>query len=327
VNLLQNIPPPVDAGDWTPLPPFNEDDVSEHGADAHRVSVNAWGNPTARCSLWWRSTPRLANERLGVIGHYAASNAEAGMNLLKQGCAELAANGCTQAVGPMDGNTWRRYLFVTGRGSEAAFFLEPDNPPEWPQHFEEAGFNPVAHYHSAVTDRLDYEDSKACLAEERLVRLGVNLRALDVSRLDEELGTVHQIICDSFRNGFLYQPMSLPAFRSDYQQIQPFLRPELVLIATHQVRPVGFAFTVPDLFQSRRGQPIDTAILKTVGIVPDPAYAGLGRYLVQQTHRLARALGYRRVIHALMREGNVSLNISARYARPFRRYTLFAKPL
>jgi predicted N-acetyltransferase YhbS len=323
-HKLETLNEPARADGWTPV---DSDDVSSHRADTHRVLVDAQGRAAARCSLWWRSTPPLSNHRLGVIGHYAASSAEAGVELLNQACAELADNDCTLAVGPMDGSTWRRYRLVTDCASEAAFFLEPENPPEWPRHFEDAGFTPLAHYHSSVTDRLDYEDPKARCAEARLSRLGIKVRTLDTTRLEEELRAIHEITTASFRNGFLYQPLPWAAFRADYRQIQPFLRPELVLIATHQNRPIGFVFSIPDLLQARRGRPIDTVILKTIAVVPDCAYAGLGRHLVQQTHRRAHALGYRRVIHALMREGNVSLNISARYARRFRRYTLFAKPL
>ena len=99
------------------------------------------------------------------------------------------------------------------------------------------------------------------------------------------------------------------------------------IFATHHDRTVGFVFNVPDALQARRGESIDTVVLKTLAVVPDRGYAGLGSYLTQQTHRVARGLGYRRVIHALMHEKNVSLNISARYANLFRRYVLFARPL
>jgi hypothetical protein len=43
--------------------------------------------------------------------------------------------------------------------------------------------------------------------------------------------------------------------------------------------------------------------------------------------RKARALGFRRAIHALIHESNVSGRISARTAQTMRRYALFAKPL
>jgi GNAT superfamily N-acetyltransferase len=309
------------------LPPFDDQDVVRHRADAHHVLADTNGQWTARCSLWWRNTPALAGHQVGLIGHYAANSGEAGEKLLQKACAELRANRCTLAVGPMDGSTWRRYRFVTQIGNAPSFFLEPENPPEWPRYFERTGFKPAANYYSSVSDVLDYEDPKAKVAEQRLSVLGVKLRPLEMDRWEDELREVYRITTACFQGGFLYQPLSEAEFLGDYRQIKPFVRPELVIFAMHRNRMVGFVFNIPDVLQARRGELIDTVILKTLAIVPDRTYAGLGSYLTQQTNRVARKLGYRRVIHALMHEKNVSLNISARYANPFRRYVLLARPL
>ena len=311
------------------LPPFDPQDVVRHGANAHRTGRDDRGAEAARCSLWWERTPSLPNQRLGLIGHYAATNHAAGRELLRAACAELASHGCTLAVGPMDGGTWRRYRLVTDPGSEAvpAFFLEPRNPPEWPAHFGAVGVTPLAHDYSAGTDRLDLEDPKAKRAEQRLGGLGIGFRCLEMNRWREELSEVPRLTTACFAQGFLYEPLSEADFLADYEPLQSLVEPRLVVLAMHEDRPVGLAFCLPDWSQASRGEPVDTAILKTCAVRPDPIYAGLGGLLVQQAHRAARRLGFRRMIHALMHEANPSLNISARYGKPFRRYTLFAKPL
>jgi len=309
------------------LPRFDEAEVARHDADAHRVLTDSGSQTAARCSLWWRNTPALTGHRIGLIGHYAARDDDAGDRILKQACAELAASGCTLAVGPMDGCTWRRYRFVTETGYEPPFFLEPENPSSWPRQFASAGFKALAHYCSALTDRLDCEPPQARLAAERLGALGVTLRPLEPSRWDEELNTIYRITTAGFQGGFLYQPLPESEFLALYRQVRPFVRPELVLFAMHDGRPVGFVFNIPDALQARRGRSIDTVILKTLAILPDRRYAGLGCHLTQQSHRVARELGYRRVVHALMHEKNASINLSARYGKVFRRYTLFARPL
>ncbi len=311
----------------TLLPPFDPEDIARHGANAHRVWRNASGHIEARCSLWWDATPPVPGQRLGILGHYAAATAAAGRGLLNEVCAELAAHDCTQAVGPMDGNTWRRYRLVTERGDEPPFLLEPDTPHEWCEHFASAGFTPLAHYRSTVTDNLELEDPKARHAEQVLSVLGITLRPLDPRNLDQELGEFHRITLASFQRGFLYQPLPEEVFRREFSQLFPYLRPELILVAMHRGQAVGYVFNVPDLLAARRGQPVDTVILKTLAVIPDRTYAGLGRWLTQETHRAARRLGYRRVIHALMQDGNPSTSLSARYARPFRRYALYHRAL
>ena len=49
--------------------------------------------------------------------------------------------------------------------------------------------------------------------------------------------------------------------------------------------------------------------------------------LVAACQSAAAGRGFRHVIHALIREGNPSVRISAHYARSIRSYTLFAKEL
>ena len=68
-------------------------------------------------------------------------------------------------------------------------------------------------------------------------------------------------------------------------------------------------------------------IVKTLAVVPGRSYAGLGNLLASRCEHLAAGLGYTRAIHALMHEASPSRNISRRYAKTIRRYTLFARTL
>ena len=90
---------------------------------------------------------------------------------------------------------------------------------------------------------------------------------------------------------------------------------------------VGIAFTTPDVLELARGAPPRTAILKTLAVLPEPTYSGLGSLMTDRTHAAARALGYDRVIHALMHESNRSRKISSHTGQPLRRYALFGRSL
>jgi len=301
--------------------------LSRDAPDLHWMLPDERGALRARCSLWWTRTPALLGHRVGLIGHYAARDAAAGGGLLDRACRELAARGCSVAVGPMDGSTWRRYRLVTERGTEPTFFLEPDNPDEWAGHFLAVGFQPIAHYLSAVNANLDREDPRAGQVADRLAAQGIRIRPLDPRNAEADLRRIYAVSAVSFRNNFLYTPIAEAEFLAHYRALLPVLQPELALIAETADEAVGFIFAVPDLMQAERGHPVDTVIVKTLAVLPERAHAGLGTLLLAACQGTASRLGYTRAIHALMHEQNVSRNMSRRFAQPMRRYALFGKAL
>jgi GNAT superfamily N-acetyltransferase len=301
--------------------------LAQDAPDAYWMLPGDRGALRARCSLWWTRTPSLRGHRVGLIGHYAARDAAASGLLLERACRELAGRGCSVVVGPMDGSTWRRYRLVTERGGEPTFFLEPDNPDDWPDHFLALGFQPIAHYISAVNCDLSREDPRVSHIADRLLAQGICIRPVDPRRIEDDLRRIYAVAAVSFRNNFLYTPIAETDFLAQYRALLPALRPELVLIAEAADQPVGFIFAVPDLKQAERGRPIDTVIAKTVAVLPEQAHAGLGSLLLAVCQRTASQLGYMRAIHALIHEQNVSRNLSRHYAHPMRRYALFGKVL
>ena len=309
------------------LSPPGPDTLARDNADAHWMVVDGDGALVARCSLWWRVTPRYPGYRLGLIGHYAASDPAAARGLLQHACGQLAAHGCTLAVGPMDGSTWQRYRLLTDRGVEPRFFLEPDNPDAWPTHFTANGFTPLAHYYSALNPNLGQCDLRMPEAARRLAAEGVSIRPMDGARFGEELQRIYTVTMASFRHNFLFSSLSEGDFVDLHHALVPYIHPELIFLAEHAGRLGGFIFGIPDVLQARRGQTIDTIIIKTLAV--DPAYAGggLGSLLAARCQESAHNVGFRRAIHALMHERNASRTISGHYAQTIRRYTLFARAL
>ena len=297
-----------------------------HAPDTHLLATDH-GALMARCSCWWRETPTLDGRHLGVIGHYAAADAASASALLARACDTLAAAGCTTAAGPMDGNTWRRYRFIIDRGAEPVFFLEPDNPDDWPQSWAAAGFTPLASYSSAVNDDLATEDARTEDALARLTASGISVRTFDPARADADLRRIFELSLTAFSRNFLYTPISETEFLAQNHAVLPFVKPELILLAEREGALAGFMFAVPDILQARRGASMDTVILKTIAVDPSAAGIGLGGALFDLVQRSARHMGFTRAIHALMHETNASRRLSSRYARTIRRYVLFSRSL
>jgi GNAT superfamily N-acetyltransferase len=164
--------------------------------------------------------------------------------------------------------------------------------------------------------------------EAKFQSLGLGIRPFDSSRPARELDLIHSVSQAAFRGSLLYTPIERQAFVDLYLPICNVIDPHLVLLAERGDQPVGFIFGVGDLNQRTRGDPMDTLIVKSLAILPDRRYAGLGTVLLDRCQQAARKLGFQRAIHALMHEGNDRVaRLSSRYGRPFRRYSLFARTL
>ena len=184
-----------------------------HSPDATLLSLDG-GSLVARCSCWWTGTARQDGRHVGVIGHYAAVDEVSARALLSQACGLLASSGAATVVGPMDGTTWRRYRLIVDRGVEPPFFLEPDNPDEWPGHWVRAGFAPLATYTSALNDNLDFEDPRTAATLDRLGTAGITIRALDPLCADIELQRIFKLSLSSFSHNVLYTPIAEAEFLS-----------------------------------------------------------------------------------------------------------------
>jgi predicted N-acetyltransferase YhbS len=296
------------------------EEFKRHRADAHFLA------PNARCSLWWNNVPDFPNQKLGLIGHFESRDAASAQALLNAASAELKNQNCTLAIGPINGSTWKRYRLVTDFGTEHSFFLEPTNPAQYPHYFTNCGFTPLATYSSALNTILSFEDSRVGSVRRRIADAGIHIRNINPSDFQNELKRIYSMSLISFRHNFLYSPITEEDFLQQYAKVRAILDPNLVLIAEHDSRPVGFIFALPDILARQRSGP-PTIILKTLAVLPDRAQAGLGGLLIAEVQKNARELGYTRSIFALMHDSNASRSISSKYATQMRRYTLFSKSL
>jgi GNAT superfamily N-acetyltransferase len=306
---------------------LSPDRVASQGADEHLMVVEGDARIKARCSLWWTSTPAIADECLGLIGHYAADSQTAAAALITAACRRLALKGCSQAVGPMDGNTWRPYRLITKRGREPNFFLETDNPDTWPMHFRANGFRPLKTYYAYLATDLSCPQPKIQLLNKSLTQKGIKFRRINLDRFEDELQRLYSLCLLSFSENFLFTPICEQEFMNMYLPLKPSIHPELVVVAEYQNAPIGLVFGIPNYLQAEQGQTIDTFILKSLAVHPAHSGIGLGSVLFARCHSAAQDLGFTRAIHTYMIEDNISRKICAHYGHPIREYHLFKKEL
>ncbi|YCM45300.1 GNAT family N-acetyltransferase [Verrucomicrobiaceae bacterium 227] len=264
--------------------------------------------------LWWNNTPQLNGHRIGCLGGFETITPE----LLEECESQLRKVGCTLAIGPMMGNTWRKHRAVIASDGRPPFLLEPFTSNEVAPCFQGSGYQTLMTYSSSLIDLSNREEDPPRLLA-RLDRARVTIRPLRINELEPELRHIFHLSLKAFTDNFLYTPINEEEFLAMYLQIAPLLTPNCAFLAECEGELVGFVFGFPQ---------DSTMIVKTLAVLPERRFAGLGTVLVNRIQTAARDAGCSKAIHALQREDNQSLRISQRFsAQIFRRYALFSKAL
>lgn len=322
-------------GRGTPPPAFHAVDTAAAAPDLPRPDAE-WGiafideRPVARLATYLRDDLAGAPGETGLIGHYAATDTDKAVELLRDATARLEGVGVRRVLGPMNGSTWARYRFaVPDPASETSappFLGEPVNPPEYPAQFVAAGFREASRYESRITRDIAAVNPRAAAAEATVHARGVRVAPLELARFEDELRDLHELSLRSFADNLYYSPIGAEEFAAMYRPMRALLDPALVLLARDaDASLIGYAFAYADPLSVEGGRP-HRMIVKTLAVDPAWRSIGLGALLVERLHIAARSRGLSSVIHALMHVANNSMKISAHTAQLFRRYALYEHP-
>jgi hypothetical protein len=246
------------------------------------------------------------------LGGFSCKTAEAGREVLDQALGFIRSAGMRRVIGPMDGDTWHSYRFVTQSDGSAPFLLEPVANDIGRGVFEAAGFAQISSYFSARVG-LAQAASVAPKPTEDFV-----IEPWDGTDPEGLFNQVYDLSCTAFAKNAFYTPIAREAFLAMYMPLVPMLKRELIFFAR---RPdgglVGFLFGTPNYGE---GPEPRSVILKTYASLAH----GAGQHLAYAFHKAGQAAGYEVAIHALIHDDNRSaLRSAAEGAEVFRSYGLF----
>jgi len=266
-------------------------------------------NDAARCTA-------LLRGGVGMIGSFEASNEPAPVQqLLREAAAWLRAQGATQVIGPIDGDTWHRYRVNAGPFDEPPFLLEPVNPPYYAELW--SPFEIIERYSSKRVHDVAPLVEQLAPMHARAMQRGYRLRSFDLARIEEELALVWRLSLEIFRGNRFYFDISREEFLKLYAGIERLLVPELVLFAeTADGEPAGFLFAYPDTAAG-------VVDYKTIGVVPAHRRGYLGWAMLHRVYASALAMGRPVANHCLMHESNASQSMDAGHGVTFREYYLY----
>ncbi|WP_018631502.1 hypothetical protein [Neomegalonema perideroedes] len=264
-----------------------------------------------------RDAPNFEGKRTAAVGHWRCLDAMSGAALLNEMAQKAEKEGFRALVGPMDGDSWGPYRLVTESDGSPPFPLEPAGGLEDLTAFRVAGFAPISEY---VSTRLALEGLPPLPPEAgETPDPGLRLSFWNGKEPEALIARLHEVSLQAFAPNPFFRPIDLEAFAEHYAPILPMVDPRFVILAEKGGRLTGFLFGYPNFGE---GPQPDSAVIKTYASLTP----GGGRRMADLFHRRAHDMGFRFVIHALMREDNRSRDSSRLYgAEVFRRYALMGR--
>ncbi|MEN9545092.1 MAG: hypothetical protein RLZZ598_1925 [Pseudomonadota bacterium] len=257
--------------------------------------------------------PSWGGRRTAAIGAATFADSESGAAALRTACAQLKAKGYETVIGPMAGSTWGRYRLPIASDGSPPFALEPTAGPHDLAAWQAAGFLLIEE-HSSATAPPGVPATARTGAERGSDRAALTITSWNGVDAASLLTDAHGLVMDGFADTPFFTPLPAATFVAAYLPLVQRTDPRFIMRACDRSgRTVGLTLAFPDPMRT------GAVVLKTcVGHIP-----GAGRAMAAQVHRLAGELGFREVIHALMRAGNVSLALSRKFGgHTFRRYAL-----
>ncbi len=253
----------------------------------------------------WDQAPTAA------FGDFSCKSADGGAQVLAQAIERVRETGIRQIIGPMSGDTWHSYRFVSESDGSAPFLLEPTNKPHEPGVFTDAGFEQISGYFSARVPLAEAAQTTPPVTTEFAIE------TWDGQDPEQLFRQVFDMSVQAFAGNAFYKPISADDFLAMYMPIVPMLKKELIFFARHPDGGLaGFLFGIPNYAEGPKAQSV---ILKTYASLS----RGAGQHLAHAFHGAGLVQGYKTAIHALIHDDNLSATRScAEGAQVFRRYSL-----
>lgn len=262
-------------------------------------------------------------EDVGFFGFFEAANASAACKILEAGKEWIASRNVKEVRAPVSLSVWHDYRFMNPVSQKDVFPGEPINLQEYNEYFQSFGFFPEENFISGVrddfSDILKYSKKYFDFFEKERA---FSIRPFRKDSLIDELKMYHALALEIFKGSWSYVPLSFDEFLYIYSGKETLASEKYCYFLCFQGREIGFCFSYLNPFAKEK-----TLVMKTIGILPQFQKLGCGATMIFHVHSLAEKFGVKKIIYALMREGNVASNIHPQGARVFRKYQAYSLKL
>jgi hypothetical protein len=271
--------------------------------------------------------------------------------LLDEAVSWAKAKGATEIIGPMNFTTNHQVGMLVENFGRPPCVEMTYNPPYYERLVTSYGFGKAKDLLAWWIDvRKGTEDPKMRryheVSEKAKRRYGLEMRAIDMSRFEEEVARLFKLYNDCWQRNWGFVPVSEREFKMIARDLKPIVRPELVLIVEDKAgAPVAFSVCLPDINEvmPRNGRllpfgwwklltgmkRIRYARLFTLGVLPSHRRHGIEGLLCIETALRAARMGMHGGEIGWTLEDNLLINrtVESFGGKLDRRYRLFGLDL
>lgn len=284
----------------------------------------------------------LDDGKLGAAVGFFSGDTQALRDFFQHVQIWCSARGVSKMFGPMIYNTWFPYrakIYDAGLvgqlgdsdqlnqvGSGQDFSWEPHQPRGDERAWLENGFQTAETYATRALDGLSEFTQRQLPALEEAKRLGFSAHSFSDLMTSSEtrtglLNDLFDLTMDSFKDAYLFLPIPREHFHQLYVAGLTEIKDLSMsyLLRSSDGRPAAFSFA----FQEGK-----FLVIKTLAVGKDFRGKKLSNAAMAHSCLKAQELGLDKMIHALMRRGNISENFGGKSKLLWEHtYALFAKTL
>ena len=290
-------------------------------------------------------------EQTGFFGFFdCVDDIEVASSLLKTAMIQLKRENMERMRGPMNFSSNHECGFLVEGFDSPPVVMMTYNPPYLPRLAEKFGLKKVMDllaYKLTQDDPIPERVQK--IVEKLRKRAGVTVRNLNMSDFENEVQKVRQIYNEAWEHNWGFVPMTEDEFNHLSKGLKQIVEPELIFIAEHEGRPVGFLMAVPDvnqalihlkgklmpvglfklLWHTKVSNKIDGLRVITLGVVPEFRKRGLDSILYVDIYNRGIERGYKWAELSWILETNELMRsaIEQMGADLYKRYRIVEMPL
>jgi len=251
------------------------------------------GRPVGRVTAFENRLLVKSEGPVGLVGLFACENDPAVAKALIEAAAMLlGSKGMRGIRGPMAGDIWHRWRFMTRGFGTRSFPGEPRQPEFYPELFRVAGFHPVRTYSTKLVTDLEAQLESFRMAENVARKRGYTFRFFERERWEEDVRNIYKLCLHSFATTWSVTPTTEGEFTDIYNRWLRRVGPDHIVLAEARGEVVGLGLALV--------APETTINLKTIAVVPEHSGYGLGHSIAAELYRKAIAGGQTRAQHCLM---------------------------